>query len=349
VLQRIQRLPLGQRILIFALIFGGGLFILVAITILLIRSSLTPATRSMGQSLDLKSVTVSQFAALPDDDAYPAALAVASDGRVYTGSYKTGKLWVITPQGEVTTIATKGEALKAITGLAAAPDGSLYIVDQTDADPRTDGGSVKRMAADGTVTAFANIPDAKGFVSPDDVTLDAVGHVYVSDRARAEVWRFNPDGSGGLAWWTPPKLDGVDHYAPTGLAFDASHNAIVLTDSINDTIYRVPVDSPDKSELLYWHKGRANPPGFDGLTVTPQGVIYLAALGQRGIARLDGENLTYIAGLFRGPSDVDYAAPDKLYVTNWDQFSLAVTASKPSLPFALDVIRFVDGSATATP
>ena len=60
-------------------------------------------------------------------------------------------------------------------------------------------------------------------------------------------------------------------------------------------------------------------------------------------------NLVYIAGLFRGPSDVDYAAPDKLYVTNWDQFSLAVTASKPSLPFALDVIRFVDGSATATP
>ncbi len=347
-LEKIQRLPQTQRLLIFALIFGGGLFVIVAITVLLIRGTLTPGARSLGQALS-KDVTVTQFAALPDEDAYPAALAVAPDGRVYTGSYKTGKLWLITPQGEVTQVTTKGEALHAITGLTAAPDGSLYIVDQSDADPRTDGGDIKRMTPDGTVSVFAKIPDAKGFVSPDDVTLDASGNVYVTDRARAEIWRFNSDGTGGVAWWTPPKLENVDHYAPTGLAFDASKNTILLTDSINDTLYRVPVDAPNKSELLYWHKGRSNPPGFDGLTVTPQGVIYVAALGQRGIARLDGENLTYIAGLFRGPSDVDYAAPDKLYVTNWDQFSLAVTSSKPSLPFALDVIRFVDASATTTP
>jgi len=302
----------------------------------------------MGQSLSA-NITVNQFAALPDDDAYPAALAVAPDGRVYTGSYKTGKLWVITPQGEVTTVATKGEALKSIIGLTVAPDGSLYIVDGTDSDPATDGGDVKHMTADGTVTTFATIKDAKGFVSPDDVTLDAAGNVYVSDRARVEVWRFNKDGSGGIAWWTPPKLDNVTTYTPTGLAYDTSKNSILITDGTNDTIYRVPVDSPDKSELLYWHKGQPNPPGFDGLTVTPQGVIYVAALGQRGIARLDGGTLTYIAGLFRGPSDVDYAAPDKLYVTNWDQFSLAVPVSKPSLSFALDVIRFVDSSTTATP
>ena len=347
-LQNIQRLPRGQRLLIFALIFGGGLFVLVAVTVLLIRGTLTPSVRSVGTALS-SDIRVSQFAALPDDDAYPAALAVTADGRVYTGSYKTGKLWLITPQGDVSAVATKGEALKSVTGLAAAPDGTLFIVDQTDADPQTDGGNVKRMAADGTVSIFATIADAKGFVSPDDVTLDAAGNVYVSDRARAEVWRFNKDGSGGVAWWVPPKLDKLDHYAPTGLAYDASKNAILITDSINDTLYRVPVDAPDKSELIYWHNGRANPPGFDGLTVTPQGVIYVAALGQRGIARVDGENLTYIAGLFRGPSDVDYAAPDKLYVTNWDQFSLAVTVSKPSLPFALDVIRFVAGVSTPTP
>ena len=131
-LQNIQRLPRGQRLLIFALIFGGGLFVLAVVTVLLIRGTLTPGERSVGRALS-NDVVVSQFAALPDDDAYPASLAVAADGRVYTGSYKTGTLWVITPQGEVTTLATKGEALKAITGLAAAPDGSLYIVDQTDA------------------------------------------------------------------------------------------------------------------------------------------------------------------------------------------------------------------------
>ncbi len=347
-LQNIQRLPRGQRLLIFALIFGGGLFVLVAVTVLLIRGTLAPDTRSQGTALDT-SLTVTQFAALPDEDAYPAALVVAADGRVYTGSYKTGKLWVVSSQGEVTLITTTGEPLYSITGLTIAPDGNLYIVDQTDADPNTDGGSVKRMTPDGTVSLFAHIPDDRGFISPDDVTLDSVGRVYVSDRSRAEVWRFSPDGSSGEQWWIPPLIEGVTSYAPTGLAYDVLNNAVLVTDSTNDTIYRVPVDAPANSDLLYSHAQRANPPGLDGLTVTPQGVIYVAALGQRGIARLEGQELTYIAGLFRGPSDVDYAAPDKLYVTNWDQFSLAVTTSKPFLPFALDVITLGAGEATPAP
>lgn len=347
-LQNIQRLPRGQRLLIFALIFGGGLFVLAAVTILLIRGTAAPSTRSQGQALDT-SLTVTEFAVLPDEDAYPAALAVAPDGRVYTGSYKTGKLWVVTPQGEVSVVSTSGESLNAITGLTAAPDGSLYIVDQTDADLATDGGSVKRMTPDGVVSPFANIPDDRGFISPDDVTLDAVGRVYVSDRSRAEVWRFSPDGTGAELWWIPPLLEGITTYAPTGLAYDAANNAVLVTDGSTDNLYRVPVDAPTSSQLLYAHAGRANPPGFDGLTVTPQGVIYIAALGQRGIVRLEGENLVYIAGLFRGPSDVDYAAPDKLYVTNWDQYSLAVSTSKPFLPFALDVITLGGGEATPAP
>lgn len=347
-LQNIQRLPRGQRLLIFALIFGGGLFVLVAITVLLIRGTLTPDARSQGRALDT-SLTVNEFAILPDEDAYPAALVVAPDGRVYTGSYKTGKLWVVTPQGEVSAVTTTGEPLNAVTGLTSAPDGSLYIVDQSDADPRTDGGSVKRMSPDGTVALFANIPDDRGFISPDDVTLDALGRVYVSDRSRAEVWRFNPDGTGAELWWIPPLLEGVTSYAPTGLAYDATNNAVLITDGTNDTLYRVPVDAPANGQLLYSHAGRPNPPGFDGLTITPQGVIYIAALGQRGIARLEGQDLIYIAGLFRGPSDVDYAAPDKLYVTNWDQYSLAVTTSKPFLPFALDVITFGAGEVTPAP
>lgn len=346
-LQNIQRLPRGQRLLIFALIFGGGLFVLVAITVLLIRGTLTPGSRSTGVALN-DAMTVTEFAVLPDADAYPAALAAAPDGRLYTGSYKTGKLWVISPQGEVSSVVTSGEPLTAITGLSVAPDSTLYIVDQTDADPRTDGGSVKRMTPDGVVSTFATISDDRGFISPDDITLDAAGQVYVSDRARGEVWRFNADGTGGAAWWLPPPLNDVDHYAPTGLAYDAATDSVLITDSINDTLYRVPAADPTQPELLYWHKGRSNPPGFDGLTITPDGQIYVAALGQRGVVRVDGDNLTYIAGLFRGPSDVDYAAPDKLYVTNWDQFSLAVAASQPSLPFALDVID-LDGGATATP
>ncbi|MEP7293048.1 MAG: hypothetical protein ABI835_14800, partial [Chloroflexota bacterium] len=95
----------------------------------------------------------------------------------------------------------------------------------------------------------------------------------------------------------------------------------------------------DATEVLYHHGGRATPPGFDGAVVTPDGTLYVAALGQNGIARVEDGRLDYIAGLFRGSSDVDFGAPNCLYVTNFDQSSIVIPVVRPQLPFALDVIE----------
>lgn len=337
-LENIQRLPFGQRLAIFILFFGGGLLLIVIVAILLFRNALNQSGgRSEAVAL-MDSISVREFARLPDADAFPAALAAAPDGRVYTGSFKTGVLWVIDEAGNVTEIPNSRDQIGAVAGLTVAPDGTVYIVDQNDADPYSNGGSLKRLTVDGNITDFASIPDETGFVTPDDVTLDAQGNVYITDRGRDEVWRFNPDGSGGVLWWTPLALDGVTRHEPTGLAYDSTRDSILVTDGTNNTLYRVPVTDPTTAELLYRHGQRPNPPGFDGLTVTPDGTIYIAALGQIGIARLDSDNLTYIAGLFRGPSDVDYVN-DRLYVTNWDQYALGNSSLQPYLPFALDVIE----------
>lgn len=337
-LQRILALPQGQRLAIFILIFGGGLFALVLLTLVLIRSGESPAARSQGVAL-VEGVTVQEFATLPDDDAYPNAVAVAADGRVYSGSYKSGAVWVINSGGQPAEIAGSREAIGAVSGLAAAPDGTLYIVDQADSDPATAGGSVKRLTIDGTISAFASLPDERGFVIPERVAVDKAGLVYISDRGRDEVWRFNPDGSGALLWWRPPPLEGVARYDATGLAYDAAGDTLLITDGLNDTLYRVTITDPTQSELLYRHGSRPNPPLLYGVTVTGEGSIYVAALAQNGIARLNGDNLEYIAGLLRGASDVAYSAPDLLYVTNWDQTSLQRATDKPFLPFALDVVQ----------
>ncbi|MBL8155569.1 MAG: hypothetical protein JNM70_15405 [Anaerolineae bacterium] len=338
-LENIQRLPPGQRLLIFLLIFGGGVFLIIAVTILLIRNDSAPPERAPGQAL-VPDVTVHEFAALPDDDAFPAVVTVATDGRVYTGSYATGALWVITADGQtVTEIPGSRDAIGAVAGLGLGLDGSLFIVDQVDTDPATTGGDVKHLAPDGTLNLFAAAPDAQGFLIPDDVAVDSSGYVYISDRGRDRVFRFNPDGSGGVEWWSPPALDGAQRYDVTGLAFDALHNALIVTDGINDTIYRVSIDDPAQSERLYWHAGRPNPPGLDGVTVTPQGEIYVAALAQVAVAWVNNGLLNYVAGLFRGSSDVDYSAPNRLYVANWDQAALARPSVRPRLPFAIDLIE----------
>jgi sugar lactone lactonase YvrE len=323
---------------VFISIFGGGLLLIVALTLLLVVGTLNSGERTQPVSLDA-GISVAEFVVLPDDDAYPAAVAVAPDGTVYTGSYVTGALWAITPAGDVTEVPGTRDAIGAVSGLAAASDGAVYIVDQADADPRSSGGDIKRLLPDGTITIFATIDDERGFIAPDDVALDAAGNVYVSDRGRDEVWRFAPDGDGAV-WWTPPILANIEQYEPTGLAYDPAHEALLVTDGLNDVIYRVAL-ADATTEILYSHDQRPNAPGFDGLTLGADGAIYVAALGQKGVARLDENGiLAYVAGLFRGASDVDFSAPDRLYVTNFDSYALVVSFAQPSLPFTLSMIEW---------
>lgn len=337
-LRRIQTLPRGQRILAFILLFGGALLALVGVTTLLIVLTLNAGGRNQSVSL-ADGVTVREFATLLDDDAYPAAVAAAADGKVYTGSYVTGAVWVINADGSVSELPDTRGMIGAVSGLAAAPDGSLYVVDQEDASPVTLGGRVWRITPDGMIRDFVVTPDERGFVLLDDVTLDSAGNVYVSDRGRGEVWRFAPDGSAGEAWWAAPAPESADdtRYAPTGLAYDPVNNAIIVTDSNRSAVFRVNLDG-QTSEIIYEHGSREFPPVFDGVTVAPDGTLYLAALEQNGIATLRGGELEYIAGSFRGASDVDYAN-GRLYVTNFDSFSLVVAAVRPRLPFAIDVIE----------
>lgn len=332
-LRNLQQFPVWQRRLIFFSIVGGILVALIAFTWILVNQALNNGARVTAVPLNTQTV-VHQFAALPDDNAYPAAVAVAPSGTVYTGSFSTGAIWAISATGKVDEVPGTRDGIGAVMGMAVAPDGSLLVVDQLDTDPRSSGGKVMRVQ-DGTVTPFT---DAK-FVSPIDVTLDAAGHVYISDSGTNQVWRFDADGSNGAIWWTSPaQASGSTHPAATGLAYDATRDAIIVTDPEINTIYRIKV-SDASTETLYAHGDQANAPGFDGATVTPDGTLYVAALAQNGIAKVEDGKLDYIAGMFRGPSDVAFAAPNLLYVTNFDQTSIVIPVVHPQLPFALDVIE----------
>ncbi len=332
-MENLRSATVWQRRLVFFLIFGGILMALVAVTWLLANQAINGGQRVTSYAF-LPGATVAEFAALPDDDAYPAAVAAAPDGTIYTGSFATGAIWSITPEGVVSEVPGSRDAVGALMGIAVAPDGSLLVVDQLDTDPRSAGGKVLRLA-DGAATTFADV----GFTAPNDITLDAAGHVYVSDPGSNQVWRFDADGSNGAVWWVPPaQASGEQRRAITGLAYDPLRDAIVITDPELNDIFRVSL-ADNSSELIYHHGDRQNPPGFDGATVTPDGTLYVAALGQNGIVQVDDGKLDYIAGHFRGASDVEFVAPDYLYVTNFDQTSIVLPIVHAQLPFALDRIE----------
>ncbi|NDJ62933.1 MAG: hypothetical protein GYB67_17570 [Chloroflexi bacterium] len=335
-LQNLQKLTLGQRRLVFFMIVGGVILGFGLLTWLLVNQALTPNVRVQALAL-ADDVTVAEFAALPDDDAYPAAVTVGPDGTVYTGSFATGAVWAIAADGTLTEIDETRRVAGGVAGLAVAADGALLIVDSGATDPRSSGGRLLRVPPDDAIIReFAYIDDDTGFVAPNDIVITPDGSVFVSDSGRNEIWRFNADGSGGSVWWVPPSVAEGARLAITGLAYDPAHDALIITEPERGLIYRALL-ADGATEILYEHGQRENPPGFDGVTVAPDGTIYVAAFGQNGIAIVADGALEYIVGRFRGASDVAYA-DGRLYVPNFDQASLVVPLFQPQLPFALDVI-----------
>ena len=334
-LRGIQTFSPLQRRVVFFFIFGGGILLIVLVTLVLIRLTIR-VERSAALSL-IPGVQVAEYVALPDDDAYPPTVAALPDGTLFTGSYATGAVWKIAPDLTVTEIPNTRDQIGSVSGITPLADESLLVIDAGDADPRTAGGAVWRVTLDGQLTIFATIGDARGWVAPDDAAVDAQGRVYVSDRGRNEIWRFAPGGEDGAVWWVAPMDASIRQRALTGLAYDPVHDALIVTDPEANDIFRIGI-ADGATDVLYRHGDRPNPPGFDGVTVTPEGVVFVAAFGQNGIAQVDDGDLDYVAGLFRGASDVAYN-DGHLFVTNFDQTSLVVPLYRPSLPFAIDVIQ----------
>ncbi len=326
-----------RALLVLALVLLIGVVVIIAITWWVIGS----APRSQAVAA-LDGVAVSQFATLPDDDAYPAALAIAADGTVYTGSYQSGALWRISPQGEVREIAGARDLIGSVTGLDIAPDGALYILDRI--SPLESKGAVVWRYSQGELRLVSRFPtDAFGL--PDDIAVDRDSIIYISDRDPALVLSFRAERLSLNTVWQPYG----EEVSPTGLAYDAARHSLLITDSAGDTVYRVAIARVSaaaqeidgeivRTETLF-KNGSQNGYGFDGIALAPNGDIYIALLNRNRVARLEDGALVILAKDFRGASDLVYdAARDRLIVSNWNQFSLGF-GTRPQLPFALDVIE----------
>ena len=175
-----------------------------------------------------------------------------------------------------------------------------------------------------------------GLVLPDDIAVDSAGRLYVTDRD-GKVSRYTRDGEFlGVWWWGDCRAN----CSLTGIAYDPVEHAMLITDSGREAVFRVRSIDEDfgaNTEWLYYVE-EGNDYGFDGITVTADGEIYVALLGWNRVARLEDGALVMLAKDFRGASDLVYdPARDSLYVTNWNQFGLGF-GTRPQLPFAIDVI-----------
>ncbi len=195
---------------------------------------------------------------------HPEGVAVARDGSVWCGGER-GQIYRFA-DGVLEEVASTGGF---ILGLAFDAHGDLFVCDIMH-------GAVFRLGA--AIERFAD-----GFTNPNAIAFDAQGRMYVSDSltpAGPGLYRFEPDGSGGL-WDERPLLfaNGIALY----------DDAIYVAETWAHAVVRIAIE-PDGSPGERTVVARFDGALPDGLAFDVQGRMYVACYEPSQILRVcDGE------------------------------------------------------------
>jgi hypothetical protein len=232
----------------------------------------------------------------------PHELAVDKGGNVILVDQNNQRIRGITPAGVVTTLAGSGVAgyqdgpvataqFSFPSGVAIDANGNVYVADyQNNAIRKISGGMVTTLAggtqgdADGTGTAAS-------FNQPDDIAIDNLGNLFVTDWANHKIRKVTSAGvvttfaGSGAAGFVNGTGTAASFNHPWGIAIDGNNN-LYIGDEYNNMIRKIT---------------------SNGIVTT------LAGTGAQGIANGLGSAATFNAPL--GVA-VD-AAGANVYVADW--------------------------------
>ena len=349
-LQQIQSKPRWQRRLIFwGFVLLGVVFVLLILYWFVLQSvNLGPRQLAAVVSDELQ---LREFAVLSDPEAYPASIAIDEEGMVYTASYVHGAVYVISDDGVVFEIEGTRETLGSIVGIAYSAE-KLYLLDRIDPlellgtivwQLEIDTQELSEVASFEAASDDSNSNDT--LVLPADITADESDNIYITDRGLDRIWKIDSSGDTSIWWEVPADNDASSPAELAGLAYVASTENLLVTDAGTGTIYQVSTADPEAFSIIYQlPEGEPNP-GWEGISVSQDGSMFVVALGANALAEVNEDDFTFLAGRFRGPSDVEVYGTD-IYVTNWDQRALLPADVfgiqfdvEPRLPFGIDVIQ----------
>jgi hypothetical protein len=111
----------------------------------------------------------------------PFGLA-ALDGALYATDGNQEHVTRITPDGRAQRILQYPASNRVLTGIAAGPDGALYVAEFGPAPHKDGSARITRLTPDGQASAAA-----EGLVNAIDVAFDAAGQLYVLEFSRPGV------------------------------------------------------------------------------------------------------------------------------------------------------------------
>jgi sugar lactone lactonase YvrE len=248
-------------------------------------------------------------------------------------------------------------------GVAAGPDGSIYVADAGDA-PR-----IRRVGLDGSVSTIAGstrgYADGIGpfarFDTPSGLAIDAQGSLYVADTGNNAIRRITPDrivstmaGGGGAghldAAGTMARFNG-----PIGIAVDRT-GRLIVADTYNDRIRAIEVDGSVATIAGDGQPGYADGPAGQAKFHTPCGVavdsagnIYVADTGN-GLVRLispAGQVSTIPAVGLSRPLGIAVSGDGTVYVTEDRGRIVEITPGAGERTLAGSRPGFADGPGSA--
>jgi sugar lactone lactonase YvrE len=297
--------------------------------------------------------------------AYPDGVAVDGFGNTYIADTNNNTIRKMTAGGVVTTFAgmagppgsTDGPAALARfnspTGVAADLFGNVYVADAGNS-------TIRKINPDGIVSTLAGMAGASGqadglgagarFNSPEGITVDAVGTLYVADTNNSTIRKVTPlgivttlagaagqtgslDGSGSAARFNGPYAVAVDNFLN-----------VFVADFFNATIREVTA-----AGVVSTVAGTAQLPGFTdatgagakfnqpyGLAVDGGGNIYVADTYNRAVRKiLPGCIVTTVGGpssRFFYPQGIAVDGAGNIYVADGDNQSISVGVFVPPPP-----------------
>lgn len=274
----------------------------------------------------------------------PRGVAVARDGTVYFVDLQIRKLFKVTPDGRIFTVAGTGvypntlpDVRKEDTlatawqfkdpwGVALGPDGGIFVSDRGDhrvlrIDTR---GHIRTYAGrlDGTAPNSDRRVEGKsvglGLLNPSDMVTDPQGNLYVFESFASEteddvIWRVTPDGRRTVHTKGALMYPSSVAFGPDGLLW-MGHNGGT------NGVYRVEEDG-GRSLIAGGHVAGDNFDSEDGqfargtqfksvasVALDSRGALYLASLGT-SVAR--GSGIHRISPELPGASPGDIVFPSE--------------------------------------
>src|SRR5258708_18772246 len=230
------------RVVLFFLAIGGSVVLITGLTALLIYNSAKPSRHE--RKAVAPGVKVATWVSLQSESSYPYGLAPAPDGSLYLTIFGNGLIFKVDKQGQLTRLNVTSGALRAPGAAAVGADGSLYVIDYT-APGLESVGRIKQVTPDGQVSSSGVTPHGSDLSLFAQMTFDTAGNLYVTSPSTADVSQIAP-GRTSRVWWAVPPLNN-SAAQPTGIAYDASRQAMIVGDAGTGTIYRVALTADGKA------------------------------------------------------------------------------------------------------